>query len=221
MTGSDEQYVIRPYRPSDRPAVRDICVKTCWLGQYDPRRIPDDWIWAEYWTRYFTDREPENTWVVAASGGGVVGYLSGTSDVRRFERYVKHLAPGIVWRVLRRRLMRKRDSRRAILGMGGSLLRGELRLPPGVAGSHPATWHFNLLPEARGAGVGSRLFALFLARMKALGVPGIHSQPLSVNAAVGRILAKNGFRLLASWPVRTYRHIDPQPIELETWVREI
>ena len=54
---ANNAYIIRPYRRADRQSIRDICVATCWMGEYRPETIPDPWIFAEYWTRYFTDHE--------------------------------------------------------------------------------------------------------------------------------------------------------------------
>ena len=53
---ADSLYRVRRLRRGDRQAVRDICVATNWMGEYHPDVAPDDWLWAEYWTRHFTDR---------------------------------------------------------------------------------------------------------------------------------------------------------------------
>lgn len=189
------------------------------MGEYRPELIPDDWVWAEYWTRYFTDQEPEHVWVACEGpAGGVVGYLTGTVDERRFHRYAPRILPGIAWHVIRRRLMRRHQSRRAILGLVAALLRDEMRLPPGAADEFPATCHMNLLPEARGAGVGTRLFRKFLEAMRRAGVPGVHQQPLDINPAILALLAKAGFRKVESHPIQAYAHIHPGRVELQTWV---
>ena len=127
-------YIIRSFRRADRQAVRDICTATAWMGEPAPRLAGDEWIWAEYWTRFFTDRERRTCWVVAGRRDGrVFGYLTGTADVARFERYVPFLLPGIVRHVIRRRLMRRRQPRRAILNLLRSLLVGEMELSAAVA----------------------------------------------------------------------------------------
>ena len=209
----------RPYRPADRQAVRDICAATCWMGEYRPELMPDDWVWAEYWTRYFTDQEPEHSWVAREGAAGrVVGYLTGTVDERRFHRYAPRALPGIAWHVIRHRLMRRAVSRRAIFSLVGALLRDEMRLPPGVAEEYPATCHIDLLPEARGAGVGTRLFAEFLAAMRGAGVSGVHQQPLDINPAILALLSRFGLRKIESHPNRAYAHIHPGKVELQTWV---
>jgi len=219
MQDGETAFFIRPYRPADRAAVRRICAATAWMGRPAPRLVGDDWIWAEYWTRYFTDREGRCCWVVQRGGRGeVVGYLTGTADARRFERYLPFLLPGIGCRAVRRRLMCRRESRRALLALLGSLARGEPALPPRVKRQFPATFHFNLLPPARRRGLGSRLVQTFLAGMRSAGAGGVHVQTLSLNAPAAAAMKRAGFRLLARRPIRAFAHVDPRPMAAETWV---
>ena len=62
MSGGD--LIVRGYRPEDRPAVRRICHVTGYMGD------PADWYWADEdsfadtWTGYYTDKEPESCGVV-------------------------------------------------------------------------------------------------------------------------------------------------------------
>ena len=214
-----QDYRIRPLCRADRQAVRDICAACCWMGEHVPQRIPDEWIWAEYWTRYFTDCQPRHTWAVErARDGAVAGYLTGTADERRVDRYAPRLFGGIVWRVIRKRLLRRPASRAAILGMVRSILRGEMALPGRVAEQYPATFHFNLLSEARGGGIGTRLFEAFISRMRAVGARGVHIQVLAPNPVVPAFAAARGFRLAASRPLHVWAHIDGGPVDIQTWV---
>ena len=152
--------IIRPFAPADRQAVRDICVATCWMGEYRPEVLPDDWIWAEHWTRYFTDKRSDCTFVTCiadaptgeAQYASQVGYLTGTPDAREFDRYGAWLVPGIVGHVISRRLLRQRVARKAIAMMLRSMIRGELSVPRHVVRKFPATAHVDLLPAARGTG---------------------------------------------------------------------
>ena len=188
------------------------------MGRHQPERIGDDWIWAEYWTRYFTDRQPQFCWVVQRHRcRAVVGYLTGTASAAGFEGYIPFLLPGMVWRVVRRRLLRRPTSRAAILGMLGSILRGELTLPAWVRQRFPATFHFNVLAEARGRGAGSQLFDAFVGCMRSLHVTGVHAQVLNVNPIVPSFLIRRGFRLAESCPLHAFLHTDREPIRLQTW----
>ena len=54
---------IRPYSPSDRQAIRSICCDTGFMGNpIDPVYI-DREAFADFFTRYYTDFEPENALV--------------------------------------------------------------------------------------------------------------------------------------------------------------
>ena len=64
----ESEYLIRPYVTADRQAVRQICAATAWMGSPAPERIGDEWIWAEYWTRFFTDRQQDCCWVAERVG---------------------------------------------------------------------------------------------------------------------------------------------------------
>jgi len=210
---------IRLLRRADRAGVREICSATAWMGAPAPELIGDEWIWAEFWTRYFTDRDRRGSWVVERrADGAVVGYLTGTRDVGRFDAYVPFLLPGIVLRAVRRRLIRRQAPRRAILALLRSLAAGELALPPGAAGAYPATFHVNLLPEARRRGLGSMLLVRFLDRMRAVDAPGVHVQPLSGNRPIRQLLRRAGFRLLGARPCRAFAHAEGERMRIQTWV---
>jgi GNAT superfamily N-acetyltransferase len=210
---------IVPYRRRHRPTVRRICVDTAWMGEPAPDRIGDDWIWAEFWTRYFTDREPQHTWVVEdVEDGQVAGYLTGTADAARVERYAVFLLPGIVCRVIRKRLMRRAASRRALLRMLRSLLSGELDAPASVRRGYPATLHIDLLPQARGKGIASLLFCQYVERMRQLGVRGIHAQSLADNAAIAAFNRRAGFQLIETKTIRAFGDANGKPVSVCTWV---
>jgi GNAT superfamily N-acetyltransferase len=189
------------------------------MGEPAPERIGDDWVWAEFWTRYFTDREPQHTWVAEdAADRQVAGYLTGTADAARVDRYAVFLLPGIVWRVIRMRLMSRPASRRALLRMARSLTSGELDVPARVLRRYPATLHIDLLPHARGKGIASRLFGRYVEAMRQLGVPGIHGQSLRDNTAIAAFNRRAGFRLIEIKPVRALGDADGRPVTVCTWV---
>lgn len=227
--------LIRKYRPDDRQSVRDICARTCWMGEHRPELIGDDWLWAEFWTRYFTDVESDLTWVVVRHGhfsepcdsamlgpqDRVFGYLTGTADCSRFDHYGYRLLPRIVWHVIRRRLMRRRQSRRAILQLARAMLANDTALPRELRRQFPATCHIDLLPPARQRGVGSTMLQYFLDDLAARGVPGVHAQTLNLNLAAGKSLARAGFTLALTRPTAAFRLVHDGPVEVQTWTRKI
>jgi hypothetical protein len=58
---------------------------------------------------------------------------------------------------------------------------------------YPAHLHVNLLPEARGRGVGHALLVRYRDALIARGAPGVHGESLASNSAVHRVLAGVGF----------------------------
>ena len=73
---------IRPFQSDDRDVVRRICYQTGYMGD------PPDWFWRDtesfrdLFSSYYTDEEPESSFVVE-SGGQVVGYLLGCVDSQK------------------------------------------------------------------------------------------------------------------------------------------
>jgi GNAT superfamily N-acetyltransferase len=218
----DSPYRIRPLRRTDRSAVRDICVATCWLGEKRLDAIPDDWLWAEYWTRYFTDRQRRLSWVAAdARDGRVVGYLTGTHDSRRFDAYAPYLLGGVICRIIRKRLISRAAPRNILRNFLRSALRGEQDVPPRLLASYPATWHFNLLPEARRQGLGTELLSRFFQRLDDMHVPGVHAHALSVNAASIAACKRMGMELLHESPMTAFAHIHPGPMTIQMWAKQL
>ncbi|NLE58135.1 MAG: GNAT family N-acetyltransferase [Planctomycetes bacterium] len=84
--------------------------------------------------------------------------------------------------------------------------------------AYPATWHVDLLPEARGLGLGGAMLDLFIERMRRLGVPGLHAQPMSINAAMVSVLRRAGFVLECSRRLTVFEHAVREPIDIQTWV---
>lgn len=180
---------VRPYRPGDRSAVRLICHETGYMGE------PAAWFWrdresfADLFSGYYTDREPESA-LVAESGGRVVGYLLGCVDSER-------ATPPEA--VLRRHLLLRGIALRP--GTAGFFWRSirdvfrdgsppqELRDP-----RWPAHLHIDLLPEARGRGVGAALMRRWLEHLAGLGAPGCHLGTFHENRNAIGFFERMGFR---------------------------
>ena len=176
--------VIRPYEPRDRAAIRRICFDTGYMG--DP-----EWQWrdresyAELYTAYYTDAEPESVWV-AERAGVVEGYLLGCVDSR-----TSWSEASIFLRLLWKRgiALRPSTARFVWRALGDVVTDGIRRqLPPASAHDErwPAHLHVDLLPSIRGRGVGGDLLRTWLSRLDELAVPGCHVQTLAEN---GRAIA--------------------------------
>jgi len=185
--------VIRPYEPRDRARVRHICFVTGYMGD------PVDWLWrdaesfADVFTAYYTDAEPESA-LVAEVDGSVEGYLLGCVDSRRAWN------PALVVgrHLLRRGIAFRPGTAGVIWRSFGDIVTDGIRhqLPPRSAYDPrwPAHLHIDLLPSIRGRGVGRRLVDRWLGTLRDLGVPGCHLETWGENAAAIAFFEALGFR---------------------------
>ena len=144
---------VRPYRAGDRERVRRIAFETGYMGESPAWYWRDAPSFADAWTGYYTDREPESAFV-AADGDAVVGYLVGCADTARAPK----AADAIVRLMLRRQLLLRPGTAGFFWRSFWDVLRdgnvpsAELSDP-----RWPAHLHINLLPAARGHGAGRGL----------------------------------------------------------------
>lgn len=183
--------VLRPYRPEDRPAVRRICHQTGYMGD------PVDWLWrdresfADLFSGYWTDREPESA-TVAEVDGEVAGYLLGCRDSRR----VWNPAGLMARHMLRRGLLVRPGTAGVLWRMIGDVCVDGARrqVPvPFLDDRWPAHLHVDLLEVCRGRGVGTALVRRWLARLEDEGVPGCHVETLAENAPAVAFFTAMGF----------------------------
>ena len=69
--------MIRSYREGDREAVRQLCCQTGFLGSPIDPVYEDRKLFADFLTTYYTDWEPESSFVVEIDGE-IRGYLLGS-----------------------------------------------------------------------------------------------------------------------------------------------
>jgi len=166
--------VIRPYRPTDRDAVRDICCRTAFRNMGSDRFFEDRQVHADYWTRYYTDFNADEVWVIEQDGR-VIGYFFGCSDHRRFTRIMAlRILPAclarIAWRLATGRYKRP-ETRAYIRHM---LVRGPREAAAIDYARYPAHYHCNILREGYGRGYYTQLTLMFLDRLEAKGITALH-----------------------------------------------
>src|SRR3989440_13016332 len=71
------QYSIRSYQASDRGAVRKLCCETGFLGDPIDPVFQDRELFADFLTSYYTDHEPESSFVLEIADE-IRGYLLGS-----------------------------------------------------------------------------------------------------------------------------------------------
>jgi GNAT superfamily N-acetyltransferase len=175
---------IRPYRPADRRAVYDICVRTADAGEDARGRYSTDDLMGDLFAGPYLQLEPGLAFVVD-DGGSPVGYVLGTADTAAF---VRRYAAGY-------RLpypVPPPPPRTPEQDMVALHHEPERMLVPGLDG-YPAHLHIDLLPPFQGRGYGRRLIERFAGAVDA---PGVHVAMLTANVRARGFYDRLGFTVL-------------------------
>lgn len=162
--------------------MREICRRTAFRNRGAHAFFEDGELFADYWTRYYTDFEPESSLVVEEDGQ-IVGYLLGSADSQRYARLMsRRIVPKVLalatWRLLRGRY-RQPSTRRMLAWF---VLHGWREIPRIPFDRFPAHFHCNLLPRGYRKSYYTRLALAFFDLLEERGVEAFHGQmeePLS------------------------------------------
>jgi ribosomal protein S18 acetylase RimI-like enzyme len=164
---------IRPYRPADRDALYDICVRTADAGGDARGHYSTDELMGDLFAVSYAHLEPDMAFVVDDGTGQAVGYIVGTKDTPAFvERYAAEWIPYLGGKY---DSPEPRDEE-----MVGLHFHPELKLVPELA-DYPAHLHIDLLPDFQGRGYGRRLMTAFLAAANQAGAERVHLGMLTSN----------------------------------------
>lgn len=170
---------VRAYRPSDRERVREIACRTAFRNRGHTILIDDARLFADYWTRYYTDIEPESSYV-AERDGEVVGYLLGCVDTARFHRAMARAVIPPIVRTLVGRLLGggyARDAR-GLRTLRWLAVRSWRESADVDLARFPAHYHANLLRAAYGSRAYTAMALRFVDQARAAGAVGMHGQVL-------------------------------------------
>lgn len=186
--------VIRPYKPRDRAAVRHICFLTGFAGDPVDYQWSDEASFADMFSGYYTDHEPESTFV-AVRDGVVMGYLLGCRDSSKAWSPVRPVARQAFTRGLVVRPGTAGFIWRTVVDAAGDRVRHGIRPTDHefVDPAYPAHLHINLLPDLRGSGTGRRLVTGWLDMLRAEGSPGCFLQTLHENTSAIAFFEAMGF----------------------------
>lgn len=160
---------IRPYRPSDRAAISEICVKTADAGADATGILTDDELWGDLFAVPYVERHPDLAWVVEAEGGRTIGYIVATDDTDAFYTWFRDEW----WPTFHERFPRSAEPvsrEERMIDYGYTRMPG---IEPNAV-EHPAHLHIDLLPETQGQGLGRRLMETLFAELTRRGVRGLH-----------------------------------------------
>lgn len=181
------------YRPEDRPALYEICLRTGAAGRDATARYRDQDLLGHLYLGAYLALEPGLARVLRRADGTPVGYAVATADTVAFERACE----ASWWPALRaRHPLPAREDGSSDAELVRLLHAGFTTAGPWL-GDHPTHLHVDLLPEAQGGGHGRRLLEAVLDALAAAGAPGVH---LGVDRANAGAI---GF----------YRHLGLRPLE--------
>ena len=108
---------IRPYNLKDRAALRTLCCDVADRGGPIENFFPDRDFAADLLTGYYTDYEPQSTFV-AECDGRLVGYINGCMDNRRYGLVMFWiLMPLLLVKGFKRGIFFRREIRPMVIGM--------------------------------------------------------------------------------------------------------
>jgi hypothetical protein len=209
---------IRSYAPDDRDAVRAICCDTGCMGRPVEALFGDRRAFADFFTRYYTDFEPDGC-LVAEDDGHVVGYLIACRRPRRY-RWRQPLivaASGlrIAFGLLRGRYDRK--DRRFLRWFVCRSFRETPRRPRDAA-----HFHINLLPGWRDGKAGRKLVFGFLRALERSGVPRVYGQIQTYeDRRPARVFERYGFHLFDRRRVTKFEPLGQEGVYVSTFVKEL
>jgi ribosomal protein S18 acetylase RimI-like enzyme len=200
---------LRPYRPADRDALYDLCLRTGNLGDDASADHADPELLGHVYVGPYLELEPGLAFVLhhREDPAEPLGYVVGTADTARFEAACEERW----WPALRER-------HRAAPPVPGTrdaglvrMIEAGLRTDADWLPSHPAHLHINLRAEARGGGGGRALVTRLLDELAARDVPGVHLVVAAANAGGIAFYRRLGFTVLDELPsdVRMGRPVGP------------
>lgn len=208
--------MIRTYRPADRRALAEICVRTAAAGGDARGLYSDDALMPEVFALPYAEYAPELAFVVVhpdesdpdvddplrVEDGRLVGYVIGVADTAAFVDWWKrvwgpdfaarHPEPGAP----------QMPGAQPSFPEAGLLAAGtdptRMLIPADELAAYPAHLHIDLLPEAQRQGLGRQLIDTLRAALAERGVPGVHLGYDKNNVAARAFYDRLGFTELPS-----------------------
>jgi hypothetical protein len=212
----DKPFTIRSYQPSDRDAVRKLCCQTGFLGEPIDPVYEDHELFADFLTSYYTDREPESSFVLEVNGD-LRGYLLGSRKPLRNQLYAFIQNVRLFFRVLARYATYNARSRRFIRWMIGH---GWREVP--AAPRRTPHFHINLLPDARSYSTTRELMSAYLSYLYRCGEKRVYGQIVTFESRRGeKMFERYGFKVMNRAEITKYKAYYPESVYLSTVIKNL
>lgn len=166
-----DRFFLRNARSDDHAAMNRVCLLTGDSGEDASGREDDPDLLGLIYAVPYHVLEPEFAFVID-SPSGVLGYVLGTPDTPRFyERLEREWFPG-----LRKRVPPAPADKSAWRGSDWArdLIHHPEYIYPEELHAYPAHGHIDLLPVARGRGIGRHSMEYLMRQLAAAGARGMH-----------------------------------------------
>ncbi|MCI3221261.1 N-acetyltransferase [Streptomyces sp. NP-1717] len=185
---------IRSYRPGDRDAVYDICVRTADAGGDSRHLYPDGELVPSVFAGPYVELEPDLAFVLDDGEGRPVGYVLGVADTGRFvTAFREKWLPAVGGRYPAPEGAGERTPSEVMAG----LLHDPERMVLAELAAYPAHLHIDLLPAWQGRGHGRSLIHTLLDALRAKGVEAVHLSMLTANTGARAFYDRVGFHEIA------------------------
>jgi hypothetical protein len=209
-------FTIRPYRSSDRTAVRSLCCATGFLGDPIDPVFEDRELFADFLTTYYTDHEPESSFVLEIDNE-IRGYLLGSRKPLRNQLYAFAQNVILFFRALLRYPRYNARSRkfiRWVIWYGWREVPARPRLTP--------HFHINLLPEARKVSTTRALFSAYFRYLYQCGERRVYGQIVTFESRRGeKLFERYGFKVLNRAQITKYKSFYPESVYLSTVIKNL
>jgi len=212
----EKPFSIRSYRSSDRAAVRRLCCQTGFLGEPIDPVYEDNELFADFLTTYYTDHEPESSFVLELDGE-IRGYLLGSRRPLFNQLYSFQQNVVLFCRALLRCPRYNQYSRRFIRWM---VSHGWREVP--AAPRRTPHFHINLLPEARKVSTTRALISAYLSYLYRCGEKRVYGQVVTFESRRGeKMFERYGFKVLNRAKITKYKAFYPESVYLSTVIKNL
>jgi len=218
MTSNDDHkpFIIRSYRNADRDSVRKLCCETGFLGEPIDPVYEDRQLFADFLTTYYTDWEPESSFVLEIEGE-IRGYLLGCRKPLGNQLYSFWQNVSLFLKALSRYFRYHKRSRRFIRW---TLVHGWREVP--AAPRRVPHFHINLLPDARKMSTTRALMSAYLSYLYRCGEKRVYGQIVTFESRRGeKMFERYGFRVLNRAEITKYKAYYPESVYLSTVMKTL
>jgi ribosomal protein S18 acetylase RimI-like enzyme len=183
---------IRPYQAVDRAALRTLCCDVADRGEPIERFFPNREVAADLLTKYYTDYEPQSSFV-AISDGRLVGYINGCMDNRRYGLVVFWLLmPPLLVKAFKQGVFFSPEIGQMFRGMLKNWRRIFVWRKKSFH-SHQGHLHIGIATDARGQQVGQNLVKTLVEYACGSGLTELTASVHDANTAASKFFEAQGF----------------------------